>query len=70
MINAEQAAKIETALAQLIDAPEDAVRDYLRGNVRAGNARRTGYRFVRGTHGATYVRDPEGVDSPPYPVPA
>lgn len=25
----------------------------------------TGYRFVRGTHGSTYVRDPEGTDKLP-----
>lgn len=31
----------------------------------AGGQRRTGWRFVRGTHGGTYVRDPRGVDTPP-----
>jgi len=29
----------------------------------------TGYRFVRGSHSGTYVPDPNGTDTPPYPVP-
>lgn len=28
--------------------------------------RRTGWKFVRGTHGGTYVPDAEGTDIPPY----
>lgn len=33
--------------------------------------RRTGYRMVRGSHGATYVRDPQGTDPLPlgYTIP-
>jgi hypothetical protein len=33
--------------------------------------RRTGYRMVRGSHGATYVRDPMGTDPLPlgYTIP-
>jgi hypothetical protein len=33
---------------------------------------RTGYRFVRGTHSGTYVRDPEGTDRLPvgYTIPS
>lgn len=27
--------------------------------------RRTGWRFVRGSHGSTYVQDPDGTDTPP-----
>lgn len=27
--------------------------------------RYTGWRFVKGSHGSTFVRDPEGVDLPP-----
>lgn len=32
---------------------------------RAESPRRTGWRYVRGTHSATYVPDPEGTDRPP-----
>jgi hypothetical protein len=70
VVDAERAREIETRLAELLEMPADAVRDYVTGNVRAGAARRTGYRFIRGTHGGTYVADPDGVDIPPYPVPA
>ena len=28
-------------------------------------AKRTGWRFVRGTHGSTFVRDDDGTDQPP-----
>lgn len=35
----------------------------------ASGPRRTGYRFVHGSHGGTYVRDVEGTDKPPYAVP-
>jgi hypothetical protein len=33
---------------------------------------RTGYRFVRGSHSGTYVRDPDGTDRLPagYSIPA
>jgi hypothetical protein len=33
---------------------------------------RTGYRFVRGTHSGTYIRDPEGTDRLPvgYTIPS
>jgi hypothetical protein len=27
--------------------------------------RRTGWRFVRGSHAGTYVQDPNGTDEPP-----
>ena len=70
VIDAEKAREVETRLAELIDLPADAVRDYVNGNVRAGGTRRTGYRFVRGTHGGTYVPDSDGMDIPPYPVPS
>jgi len=70
VVDPEKARDIETRLAELLQVPADAVRDYVTGNVRAGTARRTGYRFIRGTHGGTYVADPDGVDIPPYPVPA
>ena len=72
MIEAEKAAHIEERLAELLDVETDDVRDYLNGNIRAGGARRTGYRFVRGTHSGSYVRDPQGNDILPagYSVPA
>jgi hypothetical protein len=65
MIEAEQAAEIEARLAKLIDIRVDMLRDYLDGNIRAGGARRTGYKFVRGTHGGAYVRDRNGTDMLP-----
>ena len=70
VVEAEKAREIETRLAALLEIPPGDVRDYLNGSVRAGTARRTGYRFIRGTHGGAYVSDPDGVDIPPYPVPA
>jgi hypothetical protein len=72
VIDAEKAATIEQRLAALLDVEVDELRDYLRGNLRAGPARRTGIRFVRGTHSGRYVRDPEGTDVPPagYSLPA
>ena len=70
MIDADKAREIETCLAESLGIPADDVRDYFNGNVRAGGSRRTGYRFIRGTHGGTYVPDPDGMDIPPYPVPA
>lgn len=63
MIEPEQAADIEAGFAALLDKPVDVVRDYLNGRIRAAGAGRiTGYRLVRGTHGGTYVRDPNGTD--------
>lgn len=62
MIDAEKAAHIEATLAELAGVQPEDVRDYLRGYIAAGEARRTGYRFVRGSHGGSYVADPEGTD--------
>jgi hypothetical protein len=62
MIEAELALEIEERLAALLDVGVTDVRDYLRGNIRAGGGRRTGIRFVRGTHGGSYIRDPNGTD--------
>jgi hypothetical protein len=36
-----------------------------RANPQPQSPHITGYRFVRGTHGSTYVRDPEGTDKLP-----
>jgi hypothetical protein len=62
MIEAEKAAAIEQRLAAMLQVGTDDVRDYLRGNIRAGAGRRTGFRFERGGHGGRYVRDPDGMD--------
>ena len=65
MISGERALKIEKHLAQLLDVEVDELRDYLAGNIRTSATRRTGVRFVRGTHGGHYVRDHEGTDIRP-----
>ncbi len=65
VISAERAATIERELASLVGVEPDQLRDYLRGYIKAGRARRTGFRFVRGTHGGDYVHDPQGVDELP-----
>lgn len=64
MISGDRAKKIEERLADLLDVEVAEVRDYLRGNIKESAARRTGIRFIRGTHGGQYVRDPEGTDVP------
>ena len=68
MISGERALKIEKQLAQLLDVEVDELRDYLAGNIRTSSTRRTGFRFVRGTHGGHYVRDREGTDIRPAGV--
>jgi hypothetical protein len=68
MISGERALKIEKQLAQLLDVEVDELRDYLAGNMRTSSTRRTGFRFVRGTHGGHYVRDREGTDIRPAGV--
>jgi hypothetical protein len=62
MISGERALEIEERLAELLGVEVDQLRDYLAGNIGASSARRTGYRFVRGTHGGQYVRDREGTE--------
>ena len=62
MIGGQRALTIEERLAQLLDVELDELRDYLAGNIGASSMRRTGFRFVRGTHGGQYVRDREGTD--------
>jgi hypothetical protein len=73
MIKTEQAVEIEERLASMLEITVDDLRDYMRGNIRAGVGRRTGVKFVRGTHSGSYIRDPEGTDmlppsyqEPPY----
>ena len=48
MIEAKRAGEIEERLAVMLEVSVDDLRDYLRGNLRAGPARRTGIKFVRG----------------------
>ena len=62
MISGGRALEIEQRLADLLDVEVDQLRDYLAGNIGASSTRRTGFRFVRGTHGGQYVRDREGTD--------
>jgi hypothetical protein len=71
VIEPERAAEIEARLAEILGVEIEDVRDYLDGNIRAGGARRTGYRFIRGTHSGTYERDPQGTDLLPtgYTIP-
>jgi len=70
MLEAERAKEIEARLASLLNVPIQDLRDYMTGNVRAGGGRRTGYRFIRGTHGGSYVTDPKGTDMLPAGVEA
>lgn len=70
MISGDRAIEIEKQLAQLLGVEVDELRDYLAGNIRASSSRRTGFRFVRGTHGGHYVRDREGADIAPAGVSA
>ena len=65
MIETTKAVGIEERLASMLEVSVEELRDYMRGNVRAGSGRRTGIRFVRGSHSGTYVRDPEGTDMLP-----
>ena len=63
------ASQIENDLAKVLRLQPSDVRAYVvevledrlwRGRENA--ERRTGFRFVRGTHGGSYVRDPAGTD--------
>jgi len=72
MLEADKASEIEERLAGLLSIPVKDLRDYMTGNIRARGQRRTGYTFLRGTHGGHYVRDPNGTDILPsgFQVPA
>ena len=65
MIETGKAVAIEERLAAMLDVRVEEIRDYLRGNIRAGAGRRTGIRFVRDTQSGRYIRDPEGTDMLP-----
>jgi hypothetical protein len=62
---------LEQRLAKLLGADPADVRSYLYEVIeerlwgRNPKERKTGFRFVRGTHGGAFVRDPEGNDTPP-----
>ncbi|MBA3348299.1 MAG: hypothetical protein H0T13_07030 [Actinobacteria bacterium] len=65
----KEAQRVEAALAALLREEPDAVRSYVvevleerlwRGG--EDRSRATGFRFVRGSHGGTYVRDRAGTD--------
>lgn len=65
----ENAFRIENELARVLRAEATEVRGYVAEVVqerawqeRETPQRRTGFRFVRGTHGGSYVRDPAGTD--------
>lgn len=65
----QEAQRTENELASRLGVNAEAVREYvvevLEERLWRGGAkqeRRTGFRFVRGTHGGSYVRDPEGTD--------
>jgi hypothetical protein len=68
MIDGDRAREIEERFTELLDVEVRELRDYLRGNIGESANRRTGFRFIRGTHGGQYVRDPEGTDIPPVRV--
>jgi hypothetical protein len=60
---------VEAKLAQVLRIEPEAVREYvvevLEDRLWRGGEdreRRTGFRFVRGTHGGSFIRDPEGTD--------
>jgi hypothetical protein len=64
MISTEKAATIEQRLAKLLGCRPDELRDWLGQRVDYG-PRKTGLRWVRGTHSGTFVTDPEGTDELP-----
>ncbi len=68
VIEGDRAREIEDHLADLLDVELGELRDYLRGNIRESTNRLSGFRFIRGTHGGQYVRDPEGTDILPVRV--
>ena len=68
----EEARAVERRLADQLGLEPAAVREYVNELLeerlwRSGERkeRPTGFRFQRGTHGGTWVRDPRGTDVPP-----
>jgi hypothetical protein len=68
VISGARASKIEEGLAHLLDVDVEDMRDYVAGNIGESGTRRTGYRFIRGSHGGQYIRDPDGTDVCPAGV--
>jgi hypothetical protein len=66
LIDGDRAFEIETKLAELAGCQPPEMRNYLRGYVTASTARKTGWRFVRGSHRGTFVPNPEGADVLPH----
>ena len=71
----EDAQRIERELARVLRVEPAQLRNYIAEAVEdrlwrgsAKRERRTGFRFVRGTHGGTYVHGPEGTDVIPAGV--
>jgi hypothetical protein len=68
----EEARAVERRLAERLGLEPEAVREYVLELLeerlwRSGERkeRPTGFRFKRGSHSGTWVRDPEGTDVPP-----
>jgi len=69
MISHERSLEIERRLAEVLGVEPEEVRDYVRSYVdvrRVEGRRVTRIKVLRGTHGFTLVRHPEGTD----PLPA
>jgi hypothetical protein len=62
VISGDRAREVEERLAELLEVEIGELRDFLRGNIGESPNRPTGFRFIRGTHGGQYVRDPGGRD--------
>lgn len=67
-ISGDRAREIKERLAEALNVQVVELRDYLRGNFGESSHRRTGFRLIRGTHGAHYVRDPDRTDILPARV--
>ena len=69
----DEALAVEAKLAKAAGVGAVELREYLAETVeetlwrgRPRSERKTGFRFVRGTHSGHYVRDPEGTDPLPF----
>ena len=56
-ISSESAARAPVEVEVEVETPQTPLKK--------GNRKKTGYRFVRGSHGSSYVRDPNGTDRLP-----
>jgi hypothetical protein len=64
MISSDKAQDFEKRLSMLLECRPDELRDWLGQRIDYG-PRRTGLRWVRGSHGGGFVADPEGTDELP-----